>query len=83
MNHKVGVCGFARSQAIVFTNLRLLEVQKTLYRPMKRSTAEKWRLRAPKDFEFTVFCLFQTAWVATREKDVPLYLYRGRFKEAA
>jgi uncharacterized protein YecE (DUF72 family) len=38
---KVGVCGFARFQDIVFTNLRLLEVQKTFYRPMERSTAEK------------------------------------------
>ncbi len=51
---KVGVCGFARSQDIVFTNLRLLEVQTTFYRHMKKSTAEKWRMRAPKEFEFTV-----------------------------
>jgi len=44
---KVGICGFARSQDIVFANLRLLEVQTTFYKPMKKSTAEKWRMHAP------------------------------------
>ncbi len=66
---KVGICGFARSQEIVFTNLRLLEVQTTFYRPMKRATAEKWRIRAPKDFEFTV-----KAWqLITHEPTSPTY----------
>jgi uncharacterized protein YecE (DUF72 family) len=66
---KVGICGFARSQDIIFTNLRLLEVQTTFYRPMKKSTAEKWRMRAPKDFEFTV-----KAWqLITHEPTSPTY----------
>ena len=66
---KVGICGFARSQDIVFTNLRLLEVQKTFYKPMLKSTAEKWRMRAPKDFEFTL-----KAWqLITHEPTSPTY----------
>jgi uncharacterized protein YecE (DUF72 family) len=66
---KVGVCGFTRSQSRVFTDLRLLEVQKTFYRPMERSTAEKWQLRAPKDFEFTI-----KAWqLITHEPTSPTY----------
>jgi uncharacterized protein YecE (DUF72 family) len=66
---KVGVCGFARSQDTIFTNLRLLEVQTTFYRPMKRITAENWRLRAPKEFEFTV-----KAWqLITHEPTSPTY----------
>lgn len=66
---KVGICGFARSQDTVFTNLRLLEVQTTFYRPMKRSTAENWRRRAPKEFEFTV-----KAWqLITHEPTSPTY----------
>ena len=66
---KVGVCGFARSQDTIFTNLRLLEVQTTFYKPMKRSTAENWRLHAPKDFEFTL-----KAWqLITHEPTSPTY----------
>jgi len=66
---KVGVCGFARSQDTIFTNLRLLEVQTTFYKPMKRSTAENWRLHAPKEFEFTL-----KAWqLITHEPTSPTY----------
>ncbi len=66
---KVGVCGFTRSQDIVFTNLRLLEVQTTFYRPMKKITAENWRLCAPEEFEFTV-----KAWqLITHEPTSPTY----------
>ena len=66
---KVGICGFARSQDIVFANLRLLEVQTTFYKPMKKVTAEKWRMRAPKDFEFTL-----KAWqLITHEPTSPTY----------
>jgi len=70
---KVGICGFARSQDTIFTNLRLLEVQTTFYKPMKRSTAETWRQRAPEEFEFTV-----KAWqLITHEPRSPTYRKAG------
>ena len=70
---KVGVCGFARAQDTVFNNLRLLEVQTTFYKPMKRSTAETWRRRAPEEFEFTV-----KAWqLITHEPTSPTYRKAG------
>jgi uncharacterized protein YecE (DUF72 family) len=70
---KVGVCGFARSQDSIFTNLRLLEVQTTFYKPMKKSTAETWRRRAPQEFEFTV-----KAWqLITHEPASPTYRKAG------
>ena len=54
---------------MVFANLRLLEVQTTFYKPMKKSTAEKWRMRAPKDFEFSL-----KAWqLITHEPTSPTY----------
>ncbi len=66
---KVGVCGFARSQDIIFSNLRLLEVQTTFYKPIRKSTAKKWRLRAPGDFEFTL-----KAWqLITHDATSPTY----------
>ncbi|RZN44293.1 MAG: DUF72 domain-containing protein [Methanophagales archaeon ANME-1-THS] len=70
---KVGICGFARSQASIFTNLRLLEVQTTFYKPMKRSTAETWRHRAPQEFEFSI-----KAWqLITHEPTSPTYRKAG------
>ena len=38
----VGICGFARSQANIFAQLRLLEAQTTFYRSVNRATAESW-----------------------------------------
>jgi uncharacterized protein YecE (DUF72 family) len=65
----VGICGFARSQASVFAQLPLLEVQATFYRPVKRATAESWRQRAPQEFEFTL-----KAWqLITHEPSSPTY----------
>jgi uncharacterized protein YecE (DUF72 family) len=55
----VGICGFARSQAHVFAQLRLLEVQTTFYRPVKRATAEAWavtnEIREALDAKVVVF----------------------------
>ncbi len=66
---KVGICGFPRSQSVIFTNLRLVEVQATFYKPVLISTAERWRRAAPQDFEFTV-----KAWqLITHEPGSPTY----------
>ncbi|GFO96643.1 hypothetical protein ig2599ANME_0832 [groundwater metagenome] len=50
----VGCCGFPTSLEKYFQTLRLVEVQKTFYKPPMLSTATKWRESAPKNFEFTV-----------------------------
>lgn len=68
-----GICGFAKSQKVIFENLRLLEVQKTFYKPMMQATAGKWRERASKDFEFTV-----KAWqLITHPPSSPTYRKAG------
>jgi uncharacterized protein YecE (DUF72 family) len=65
----VGICGFARSQANIFAQLRLLEVQTTFYRSVNRATAESWWQRAPQEFEFTL-----KAWqLITHEPSSPTY----------
>jgi uncharacterized protein YecE (DUF72 family) len=70
---KVGICGFARAQATIYTTLRLLEVQQTFYRPPKRATADAWRARAPPEFEFTL-----KAWqLITHEPSSPTYRKAG------
>ncbi len=56
---KIGCCGFQVSRNKYFKILRLVEVQKTFYKPPRISTLEKWRKEAPSDFEFTV-----KAWMA-------------------
>ncbi len=37
-----------------FSEFKLVEVQKTFYKPPEEKTAERWRRSAPEDFEFTV-----------------------------
>ncbi len=56
---KIGCCGFQISRNKYFENLRLVEIQKTFYKPPRLSTLERWRREAPGDFEFTV-----KAWMA-------------------
>jgi uncharacterized protein YecE (DUF72 family) len=51
---KVGCCGFAGSQGRCFRDFRLVEVQQTFYEPPRVTTAERWRAKAPADFEFTL-----------------------------
>jgi len=66
---KPGICGFCKSQKEIFEKIRLLEVQKTFYNPPLEKTVEKWRKRAPEDFEFTV-----KAWqVITHPASSPTY----------
>lgn len=66
---RVGVCGFAESQAGVFADFDVLEVQKTFYQPPRPGTAARWRERAPAGFEFTL-----KAWqLVTHEHGSPTY----------
>ena len=66
---KVGVCGFCTSQQEIFEKYRLLEVQKTFYKPPREKTAQKWREKAPDTFEFTV-----KAWqIITHPASSPTY----------
>ncbi|AEA47502.1 DUF72 domain-containing protein [Archaeoglobus veneficus] len=51
---KVGCCGFCEAMNKYFQDFKLVEVQKTFYKPPKPETAGKWRKDAPSDFEFTV-----------------------------
>jgi len=70
---KVGICGFAKSQATLFRTLRLLEIQQTFYKPPKVETAAAWRAKAPQDFEFTA-----KAWqLITHEPTSPTYRKAG------
>jgi uncharacterized protein YecE (DUF72 family) len=51
---RVGVCGFCRPQAELFSRFQLLEVQQTFYWPPQLKTVERWRQAAPENFEFTL-----------------------------
>ncbi len=51
---RVGCCGFCLPQEKFFRKFKLVEVQKTFYKPPKEETAKKWRNLAPDSFEFTL-----------------------------
>ncbi len=69
----VGCCGFCLRQSEYFSTFRLLEVQKTFYKPPRVETAERWRLQAPDDFTFTV-----KAWqLITHPPSSPTYRKAG------
>ncbi len=51
---KTGCCGFPVSMQKYFQEFRLVEVQKTFYKPLSAETLKGWRKKAPEDFEFTV-----------------------------
>ncbi|MCL5099197.1 MAG: DUF72 domain-containing protein [Candidatus Omnitrophica bacterium] len=66
---KIGCCGFAGSQGRYFDQFGLVEVQQTFYEPPRRSTAERWRAQAPREFEFTL-----KAWqIITHDANSPTY----------
>jgi len=65
----VGTCGFAQSQARLFRDFDILEVQHTFYQPPKVTTAERWRQKAPRGFVFTL-----KAWqLVTHDASSPTY----------
>ncbi len=51
---KVGCCGFPVSMKKYFQEFRVVEVQKTFYKPPSLETLKSWREKAPEDFEFAV-----------------------------
>jgi len=50
----VGCCGFPVSRRRYMQEFRVVEVQKTFYKPPSKETLERWRREAPSGFEFTV-----------------------------
>jgi uncharacterized protein YecE (DUF72 family) len=70
---RVGCCGFPGGMEKYFKKFKLVEVQKTFYKPPKIETAEKWREKAPKDFEFSL-----KAWqLITHPASSPTYRKAG------
>ena len=66
---RIGCCGYGRAKATYYQHFRLVEVQKTFYKPPKLATAERWRAEAPPDFEFTL-----KAWqLITHKPSSPTY----------
>lgn len=51
---KVGCCGFPISQTKYYEIFSLVELNSTFYKYPTPLTAEKWRAKAPENFEFTV-----------------------------
>lgn len=51
---KVGCCGFLGGMERYFKEFKVVEVQTTFYDLPKVETAQNWRKKAPRDFEFTV-----------------------------
>ncbi len=69
----VGCCGFCIRQEEYFQKFRLLEVQKTFYKPPKPETAVRWKESAPDEFVFTV-----KAWqLITHSPTSPTYRKAG------
>ncbi len=70
---KVGCCGFPIARSKYYKKFKVVEVQKTFYKPPRSSTLGKWREEAPKDFEFTV-----KAWmVFTHDPRSPIWRKTG------
>jgi len=51
---KIGCCGFPKGMKHYFSRFKLVEVQKTFYKPPQLATALRWRQEAPLDFEFSI-----------------------------
>jgi len=51
---KVGCCGFSKGKRKYIEKFRLVEIQKTFYKPPLTGTAQKWREQSPEDFEFSL-----------------------------
>jgi len=51
---RVGCCGFPTSMEKYFERFSLVELNSTFYHYPRQITAEGWRAKAPKSFEFTV-----------------------------
>jgi uncharacterized protein YecE (DUF72 family) len=51
---KVGCCGFPTSMKNYFETFSLVELNTTFYQYPRINTVEGWRVKAPRNFEFTV-----------------------------
>jgi uncharacterized protein YecE (DUF72 family) len=51
---RTGTCGFGRQHEQDYRDLSVVEVQQTLYHPLRLATAQRWRAEAPEGFEFTL-----------------------------
>ena len=70
---KIGCCGFPRGMKDYFSRFRVVEVQRTFYKPPLLSTALRWQQEAPSGFEFVV-----KAWQAiTHPPTSPTYRKAG------
>ncbi len=70
---KIGCCGFPGGMARYWRGFRVVEVQKTFYRPPRLATAERWRREAPQEAEFTL-----KAWqLITHPPSSPTYRRAG------
>jgi uncharacterized protein YecE (DUF72 family) len=69
MKLKIGCCGFPQSRPLYFARFSVVEIQQTFYKPPQIPTAQRWRIQAPPDFEFTL-----KAWqLITHEPTSPTY----------
>jgi len=70
---KIGCCGFPVARKKYFSNLNLVEVQKTFYRPPSLDVAKKWKEESPSHFEYTI-----KAWqLITHSPKSPTYRKAG------
>ena len=70
---KIGCCGFPKGMKRYFSQFRLVEVQKTFYRPPQLDTVLRWRQEALPEFEFAV-----KAWqLITHPASSPTYRKAG------
>jgi uncharacterized protein YecE (DUF72 family) len=70
---KVGCCGWAKSQKEYFENFSVIELQQTFYKLPDLKTAQKWREKAPRDFEFTL----KASQLITHPPSSPTYKKAG------
>ncbi len=70
---RVGCCGWPIALARYARRFRVVEVQRTFYKPPKVETAARWRAAVPPSFEFTL-----KAWqVITHPPSSPTYRRAG------
>jgi len=51
---KIGCCGYPVSQKTYYETFKLVELNSTFYKYPSPTIVERWRSKAPEDFEFTV-----------------------------
>jgi uncharacterized protein YecE (DUF72 family) len=70
---KVGCCGFSGGKKKYFGQFKLVEIQRTFYKPPLAATIQEWREQAPEGFEFSL-----KAWQEiTRSPSSPTYHKAG------